>query len=535
MKYKKSLVSIITVFVLSICIIMPCLSKAADVTPLSQAKDLVLNKYVNDITDYVLEAKSIGDLLDRVNDKNNYYYTSDEYAAYQKSLLNDITGIGVALEKCAKGAKVLYAPKNTPAYTAGIRENDVILSINSNSIEKTSISDVYNKFKGEDGTTIFLTILRKGKNQDFTVTRKTMDYATVYGEEIKNTGYIKITDFTNTTADEFNNIYNNLKVNKPDGYIIDLRDNSGENIYTALDICSRFIGNNAGTVVETNGHVKQKITCNATAEIINKPLVVIMNSGTKKAAEILTAALKDYKKAIIIGAKSGGNTTQEEYFKLMDGSYLKLTTKRYLSPNSNQINNYGIQTNFDINEENDINTAVLLLSNAALTEKNYALIDVKDIIACISTGEASKAENWNVFKDIVNQACSKYSLKLYNGSYGKFIYPDDLKKMWSLYYPGFKELSPLKGVEPTKEFTITFSQGIDFSTINNQSIELINTDNGTRTELIFTKVNDKVISATVLGRLNDNGTYVLVIHDGLIKDLKSRVLRQGAICLIQVK
>lgn len=533
MKYKRFF--ILKVIILIFLIITPIATKAAGQTPLDQAKNIIVNKYINDVSGYVLQAQNIGDLIGRLNDKNCYYYTANEYLNYQKSLLEDITGIGVVLEKCPQGAKVLYLPNNTPAYISGIRKNDIIISINSIPLNNLSITDVYKMLKGIEGTKVTLAVSFNDNVKDFTIERKTMDYPTVYGENKNNIGYIKITNFTNTTADEFNALYNNLDANSPKGYILDLRDNSGENICSALEICGHFIGNNVGTVVQANGHITQKINCPAEVNLINKPVVVIINKGTSKAAEVLTSALRDYKKVIFIGENTAGNTTEEELFRLDDGSYMKITTKKYLSPFSNIIDNNGIKPDFNIKEENDISTALLLLSNGDLKDKNYALIDVKDVITCISTDEASKFENWNLFKEVANQACKNYILKLYSGNYGKVISNTDLNKLYSLYFPNYKEFVPLSDVSPTKEFKVTFSTGIDFSTITNKSIEIINIDNGERKELIFNKVSDNIVTINVLGRLNDDGNYILVIHDELIKDLKSRILKQGAICLIHVR
>ena len=332
-------------------------AKYVDDTQNQQNWERWRHKYDNVIKDEEDAYVAIGTMVDSLGDVYTKFLTPKEYKEESESIEGSLKGIGVQIG-VRDGKLLIIAPlEDTPGEKAGLLSEDEILEINGESTKGITVEAAADKIRGPEGTSVKLLIKRKGvPNKLYTIQRANIELKSVstkapkIGKVDDNLGYIRLSSFiSRNAASEFQNALNQLK--DKDGIIIDLRSNPGGLLTNAIYIADMLLSNK--TIVSTVDRDGYKETQNSLSQVsTNQPIVVLINGGSASASEILSGALKDNKRAVIVGKKSFGKGLVQEINKLPDGSALHITIQKYLTPNGTDIHKKGITPDYvvDIKE-----------------------------------------------------------------------------------------------------------------------------------------------------------------------------------------
>ena len=297
---------------------------------------------------------AINTMLESLDDPYSRYLDKKEYADQNVSIDSKITGIGVNISSIGGKTYVVNVIEDTPAFAAGLKEEDIILEVDSKNISGMKTFEVAELVRGEINTPVNITILRKNKKIKKTIIRKEIKIRTVKSSIDKNIGYIRVLTFIgSTTPMEF--ITALEKTNEAEGLIIDLRGNTGGLLPNAIFIANMFINKgNLVSIVGRNGF-KKNIYAQDTDYIVDKPLLVLIDGASASASEILSGALKDYHKAKLLGTTTFGKGMVQKIIPLPNETGLNLTIAKYLTPQGHDINKKGIKPDIEIKlEEKDI-------------------------------------------------------------------------------------------------------------------------------------------------------------------------------------
>jgi carboxyl-terminal processing protease len=297
---------------------------------------------------------AIREMLKKLNDPYTRFMDPQEFKNMQIDTSGELTGVGIQLAQDEKTKElIVISPiEDTPAFQAGIMARDVITKINDKSTQGMDTNGAVNLIRGPAGTTVKLTIRRNGQETDYTLKRQKIEIHPVkfnvqQGVKGEKVGYIRLTQFSANAADEMRKAIQNLESQKVDGYVLDLRINPGGLLYASVDIARMWI--DKGVIVSTVDRqgVSEQETANGTA-ITNKPLVVLVDGGSASASEILSGALQDDKRAVLIGSKTFGKGLVQSVRGLGDGSGLAVTIAKYLTPSGRDINHAGIHPDIEV-------------------------------------------------------------------------------------------------------------------------------------------------------------------------------------------
>lgn len=317
-------------------------------------EDLIDKEFIDSVSNDSIANGIYSGIMGSLNDPYAVYYTPEEWIAMQQSTQGIYYGIGAYL---TKDTETLYPRisgiiKNTPAEEAGLMENDYIVEVAGEDVFDWKLDDVVSKIKGEEGTTVDMTIIRgEGTDReelDFTVERRKVETPTVEYEKKENgIAYIQISEFDAVTVDQFAEALAEAKADNMKSLIIDLRSNPGGSLKAVVDIAGMLLP--AGRVVYTEDKYGKQIeyTCDGKHEL-NVPMVVLVNGNSASASEILAGAIKDYKKGTLMGTTTFGKGIVQQLFTMTDGSAVKLTVSHYYTPNGNDIHKVGIEPDVEI-------------------------------------------------------------------------------------------------------------------------------------------------------------------------------------------
>ncbi|MFA6096369.1 MAG: S41 family peptidase [Candidatus Paceibacterota bacterium] len=302
---------------------------------------------------------AVSGMVDSLGDPYTVFLSPAENDLFSQDMKGSFGGIGAEIG-FRNGFLTVIAPlKGSPAEKAGIIAGDVIIKVDEKDITGLSIDEAIMLIRGEKGTKVNLTILRKDeeKSRDIEVVRDTVVMNTVDWKMMDgNVAYISINQFKDDTGQEFDRIIDDVLLKEPKGIVLDLRNNPGGYFNRAIDIASRFIDEGKTVVIQDGGKSKEKYTAQGGKRFDNIPVVVLVNEGSASASEILAGALKDDNDVKLVGKKTFGKGLVQEMEGLKDGSALKVTIARWLTPNGTDINHDGIHPDYEVElTEEDIN------------------------------------------------------------------------------------------------------------------------------------------------------------------------------------
>ncbi len=295
---------------------------------------------------------AIKGVVSSLNDPYSMYLTKDEFKEFSSALDSEIQGIGstVSMED---GFIIIESPlKSSPAQEAGLQPKDRIVAINGESTEGLSVQEAVKKIRGKKGTIVKLTIVRSGKDEAFEVSivRDRIQLESVTHEKLMDgMFYISINQFSDDTQKEFYEAAQAALLEDARGIILDLRFNGGGYLQIAENLLSYFIGPNkvALQILDSDLNSEQKIT-NGKSILEDIPLVVLINRGSASASEIVAGSLQDYEKAILVGEQTFGKGTIQQLLEFENGSSLKLTIAKWLTSNARDVNEIGLEPDYEI-------------------------------------------------------------------------------------------------------------------------------------------------------------------------------------------
>lgn len=309
--------------------------------------------YVEPVGDNTLLENAVRGMLSGL-DPHSAYLDADAFRELQVGTTGEFGGLGIEIGMEDGFVKVIAPIDDTPAQRAGIKAGDLIIRIEETAVKGMGLTEAVNLMRGKPGTNVTLTVVREGQDKPLriVVTRAVIKVKSVKEKSLdKGYGYVRISQFQNHTGENLADAISRLKKENGElkGLILDLRNNPGGVLSAAVSVSDAFL--EEGLVVYTEGRIKDsKMSFKATPEDLLKgaPLIVLVNSGSASASEIVAGALQDHKRAIIMGEKTFGKGSVQTILPMRNGAALKLTTARYYTPSGRSIQAEGITPDLEL-------------------------------------------------------------------------------------------------------------------------------------------------------------------------------------------
>lgn len=310
--------------------------------------------YYEDFEKEDLEESLYKGLVEGLNDPYSVYYTKEEYEDMMVSTTGTYYGIGAGLSQNVDTMIVTITKvyRGTPAEEAGLKNGDIIISVEDLDATSMEVSELVQHIRGEAGTKVHLTIYREstGETLEFDVERRNVELPSIEGEMLEGQiGYIQILEFQKQTDEQFMEMYKNLNEQGMKGLIVDVRANPGGLLSSVVNLCDFILPEGKIVYVEDCfGNVDEYFSKNSS---IDMPLVLLVDENSASASEILAGALKDYGYATLVGKTTFGKGIVQNIFPLADEDAVKLTTGKYFTPNGNYIHGVGIEPDVEVEYE----------------------------------------------------------------------------------------------------------------------------------------------------------------------------------------
>lgn len=327
---------------------------------------------------------AINSMLASLDDPYSRFLNKEEYAEQNVNIDAKIVGIGVNIMSVDGKVLIISVVDGTPASKAGIKAGDIILKANGVDVSGKDVGDVAALIRGELGTTVSIELLRKKQRMTMTIKREEIKIKNIKADVVdKNIGYIQIVSFISSDmTSEFVDALDKTK--DCQGLILDLRGNTGGLLPNAIVIADMFL--TQGHIVSVVDREKQKAVIDAQSKqyAINKPVVILIDEGTASASEILSGALKDNQKAILVGKRTFGKGMIQKIYPLPNETGMNLTIAKYLTPKGYDINKKGILPDYEIaytesdflkNKDPQLDEAKKIMHKLIDTQKQLANAD----------------------------------------------------------------------------------------------------------------------------------------------------------------
>lgn len=321
----------------------------------AEALDNIRSSYVREIDDKTLLEYAIKGMLSGL-DPHSAYLAGEEYDSLQENTQGQFGGLGIEIGEQDGYIKIITPIDDSPAQRAGILPGDLIIEIDGKPLREMLINDAINMMRGEIGTTIDIGIMRDGAPEPlkFTLTRDVIAVASVRHRELEpGYEYLRISQFKVNTGTEVEEALAEIREATPDlkGLVLDLRNNPGGILQSSVQVVDAFI--TEGKIVYTQGRdneVQMEFFADAQDPSGDVPLVVLINSGTASAAEIVAGALQDHGRAVIMGTRSFGKGSVQSVMPIAENRAIKLTTSLYFTPDGRSIQAQGIKPDIQVEE-----------------------------------------------------------------------------------------------------------------------------------------------------------------------------------------
>jgi carboxyl-terminal processing protease len=349
---------------------------------IAQVFEIVSDRYVEKINKTKLAEGAIKGILGQLDDPYSVYMNAKLAAQFEESLDSSFQGIGAEISE-ADGKIIIMSPfKDSPAEKAGLLSNDRIVSIDGKDTTGWTVSDVVDKIRGPKGSSLKLGILRAGTDHsiEISVKRDEIPINTILSKmkkiDDKNIGSILITQFSEKTAPDFEKALNKLEKQKLNGLIIDVRDNPGGLLSSVGDILGDFIPKSSPYIqIQDRNNKKEKFYTKLKSKK-PYPIVILQNGGSASAAEILSAAMSEAGGYKIIGENSFGKGTVQQAISLGDGSEVKMTFFKWLTPNGTWIHKKGVVPDLVVHQPDYFSIHSIKIENNLLKNQNSDSIKV---------------------------------------------------------------------------------------------------------------------------------------------------------------
>ena len=343
----------------------------------SEVLEKISEEYVNEINQAEIMDAAINGVLQSL-DPYSSYMSPESFKNMQTETSGEFGGLGIEVSMELGVVKVISPIDNTPAHKAGIKAGDYIVKINDIQVQGITLTEAVSLMRGPVGSSIKLSVRRKGEKKTlvFNIVREIIAITSVKSKIIDDKiGYLRLTSFNENSSNQIKKKIKNIKKNKSiNGYILDLRNNPGGLLNQAIKITDIFLED--GEIVSTRGRRKaetRKWFANKGDLINGKPLIILTNYGSASASEIVAGALKDHKRAILLGENSFGKGSVQSIIPLENQGAIRLTISKYYLPSGKSISEIGVVPDIVVEElgehfiintktDNQLNYAIKLLN-----------------------------------------------------------------------------------------------------------------------------------------------------------------------------
>ena len=321
-------------------------------TKLELLEQLVDESYSGDIDMDDLQEGLYRGYIDGLGDKYSVYYDEDETKALMQSTSGEFGGIGALFsqDKDTKVITFLKVYEGSGAEEAGFKVDDILYKVDGKDISGEDLSEVVSKIRGDEGTTVELTVLRGDDGEEYTatVTRKIVQTDTVYHEMKEDKiGYIQVTEFDDVTTDQYKEALEDLENQGMKGLVVDLRNNPGGNVDTVTDMLDLMLPEGT-TLSIKDKQGKESVYESDDEHQFTKPLVVLVNENSASASEIFSGAIQTFGTGEVVGTTTYGKGVVQQIFDLKDGTSVKLTIAEYLIAGQFGINGKGVTPDVEV-------------------------------------------------------------------------------------------------------------------------------------------------------------------------------------------
>ncbi|MGG3925604.1 S41 family peptidase [Metabacillus fastidiosus] len=515
---------------------------------IEEVRGLLEENYYLPVPEEVQKASTISEMIRllQVNDPYTYYLTPQEYE--QMKMRDDQRAIGIGVRFLVKpeGAFLSEVLDGSPAQQEGLEAGDIITHVNGVNLQGMTEDQIQTNLYGEEGKSVHITVLRGQLVLSKTVILKEFTYMNVRGEMIGKTAYVKIDRFRLKTFEDFISVSTELLENDPNSFIVDLRGNLGGDIYSAMGVAAAFLkeGDKITELQYRNQEPEQFFQPGEVPGFpppISVPVILLVDSKTASASEIVTSALRDNNRVTIIGDKTYGKGVAQLVVELSNGGALNVTDSRIIPPSNESYDKKGILPDINMQtvahpskgDQTDRwrNVAELLfahLENQTTDVGDIQLtLNQKEFV--ISPETARTSGFWRAYKDIFNAVFPSTVIKMKTLDGWREVILEDTEEIWPLYFPTYRHINKIIDAPLNKKFTVKFSQELDEQTISKNSIELIEKDTGERVPIQFNLLNEKHVEVVPELQLKPETSYWLVVHPDGIQAKNKNKLKQGVI------
>ncbi|BDG45042.1 S41 family peptidase [Saccharococcus caldoxylosilyticus] len=341
-----------------------------------QAYELIKSRYVEKVDDDKLIEGAIQGMISTLNDPYSVYMDEETSQQFTQSLDSSFEGIGAEVSMIDGKVTIVAPIKNSPAEKAGLKPNDQILKVNGESLEGLDLYEAVLKIRGKKGTAVQLDILRPGVKEviKVKVVRDEIPIETVYDSvetyNGKKVGYLEVTSFSENTAQDFKKKLSKLEAEHIDGLIIDVRGNPGGYLQSVEEILKQFIPKDKPYVqIEERDGDKQRFYSDLTKKK-PYPIAVLIDKGSASASEILAGAMKEAGGYKLVGETSFGKGTVQQAIPMGDGSNIKLTLYKWLTPDGHWIHKKGIKPDVEVKQPDYFHVSPLHIEKTLAFDMN---------------------------------------------------------------------------------------------------------------------------------------------------------------------
>ncbi|MGM0508194.1 MAG: S41 family peptidase [Fusobacteriota bacterium] len=332
------------------------LANVNELKEISNIIDVVMQSYVGDeeVSKKELMQGAIKGMMNEL-DSHSVYLSKENMESFSEDMKGEYAGVGMVVSEEDNILTVVSPIEGTPAYKAGMKARDKIISIEGKSTYDLSLQECVDLLKGKPDTDVTIRVLREGKDEPFdvTLTRAIVELKYVKSRMLDgDIGYLRITQFSSGIIADAKKAIKKLEKDGMKAIILDLRNNPGGALQEAVGIASQFVSNSPIVTIKDKNKVIEEHK-NIETNHVEVPIVVLVNEGSASASEIVSGAIKDYGTGLILGEKTFGKGTVQNILPLPDGDAIKLTIARYYTPNGVDINHKGIVPDIKVSESED--------------------------------------------------------------------------------------------------------------------------------------------------------------------------------------
>ena len=315
-------------------------------------EEMIDEYYLEDAQESALEQGVYKGMIEALQDPYSTYYSQEELEELQNKTQGIYYGIGarVGIDADTQLPRIASVIEGTPAQEAGLMAGDLLYEVDGTCVQGMDLNSAVALVKGDEGTIVHLTVIREGETDylEFDVERRKLENETVTYEMMEDgIGYIQIQEFDDVTVDQFSEALDACRREGMQGLILDLRGNPGGNLSTVCEIARMMLPEGLIVYTEEKNGDREEYTCDGSRQL-TEPLVVLVDSNSASASEILAGAVKDYGIGTLVGTTTFGKGVVQRIMKLSDGSAVKLTVSKYYTPKGNNIHEIGISPDVEV-------------------------------------------------------------------------------------------------------------------------------------------------------------------------------------------